>query len=69
MTEHRFAIGQRVRLVGEVRPVANSDYEIMARLPPNGFGEYQYRIRSASEAHERVSLESSLIARDGGVTA
>jgi hypothetical protein len=34
-------------------------YEVIKQLPHNG-REFEYRIKSASEEHERVALESEL---------
>jgi hypothetical protein len=39
--------------------VANSVYEVVRLLPSDGF-DYQYRIKSAGEAFERVARESQL---------
>ena len=36
-----------------------STYKIIQLLPPEG-GDFQYRIKSADEAHERVAKESQL---------
>jgi len=59
--EHKFQIGQSVyftsRPVGQM--AADSTYQIVRLLPPEG-DEYQYRIKSASEAFERVARESQL---------
>jgi hypothetical protein len=58
---HRFAIGQSVRfnsgLVG--RPGAGGSYKVIQVMPSEG-GENSYRIKSASEPHERVARESQL---------
>jgi hypothetical protein len=59
--EHKFQIGQSVyftsRPIGHM--VANSVYEVVRLLPSDGF-DYQYRIKSAREAFERVARESQL---------
>jgi hypothetical protein len=61
LKEHKFEIGQRVyftsRPVGQMS--ADSTYQIVRLLPSNG-DEYQYRIKSAGEAFERVARESQL---------
>ncbi len=64
MTDHRFRIGQKVGLTGDVYPAASGDYEIIALLPPDLAGEFQYRVRSDQEKHERVTPESRLLARN-----
>jgi len=59
--EHKFQIGQTVyftsRPVGQM--AADSTYRIVKLLPSDG-DDYQYRIKSASEAFERVAKESQL---------
>jgi hypothetical protein len=59
--EHKFQIGQTVYFTS--RPIghmaANGTYRVMKLLPFEG-DDYQYRIKSASEAFERVAKESQL---------
>jgi len=61
LKEHKFQIGQSVyftsRPIGHMVP--NSTYEVVRLLPSDG-ADYQYRIKSASEAFERVARESQL---------
>ena len=61
LQEHKFQIGQSVyftsRPIGHM--VANSTYEVVKLLPSDG-AEYQYRIKNANEAFERVARESQL---------
>ena len=61
MKEHKFQIGQTVYFTS--RPIghmaANSTYEVVRLLPSDGF-DYQYRIKNAKEAFERVARESQL---------
>ena len=58
---HKFQIGQTVyftsRPVGQM--TANDIYRIVKLLPSDG-EDYQYRIKSANEAFERVAKESQL---------
>jgi hypothetical protein len=58
---HKFQIGQIVyftsRPVGQM--TANDIYRIVKLLPSDG-EDYQYRIKSANEAFERVAKESQL---------
>ena len=59
--EHKFQIGQTVYFTS--RPIghmeANGAYRVMKLLPSDG-EDYQYRIKSANEAFERVAKESQL---------
>jgi hypothetical protein len=61
LKEHKFQIGETVyftsRPIGHM--VANSTYEVVKLLPSDG-ADYQYRIKNANEAFERVARESQL---------
>ena len=61
LKEHRFQIGQTVYFTS--RPIGhmatNGTYRIVKLLPSEG-DDYQYRIKSTSEAFERVAKESQL---------
>jgi hypothetical protein len=61
LKEHKFQIGQTVyftsRLLGHLS--SNGTYQIVRLLPSDG-DDYQYRIKSAAEAFERVAKESQL---------
>jgi hypothetical protein len=61
LTEHKYQIGQVVYFTA--RPVghmaADGTYRVVKLLPSDG-DDYQYRIKSASEAFERVAKESQL---------
>src|SRR5262245_14878080 len=61
LKEHKFQIGEIVyftsRPIGHM--VANSTYEVVKLLPSDG-ADYQYRIKNANEAFERVARESQL---------
>jgi hypothetical protein len=61
LKEHKFEIGQTVLFTS--RPLghmtANGTYRIVKLLPSDG-DDYQYRIKSATEAFERVAKESQL---------
>ena len=63
-TDHKFAVGDIVRLV-EVRagPVRTTGTYRVVRLLPENEGGLQYRIKSDTEAYERVIHESQLLAR------
>ena len=64
VSDHKFKIGQSVHYTSGPygRGTANGVYKITQLLPPEG-DDRQYRIKSASEPHERVVKESQL-ARD-----
>jgi hypothetical protein len=61
LSPHKFRIGDSVHfttgLVG--RGGANGVYEIVRLLPSDG-DEQQYRVKSATEPHERVAKQSQL---------
>ena len=60
MAEHKFKIGQRVYFnVPANLGAAQGFYYITAHMPADG-GQFQYRIKSAHEAHERVAKEGQL---------
>ena len=60
MAEHKFRVGQSVTLAATIRRrVAGSGYVVTRHLPRRD-GECEYRIKSTSEAHERVARESEL---------
>lgn len=58
---HKFSIGQTVFFnSGPMgRASAGGSYKILKLLPSDG-DDYQYRIKSAGEAFERVAKESQL---------
>jgi len=60
MPSHKFKIGETVMLRRAVsRNAPGGAFEVTKQLPYNG-REFEYRIRSASEEHERVARESEL---------
>ena len=61
LSEHRFKIGQTVNYTSGPfgRGGSSGVYKITQLLPPEG-DDRQYRIKSASEPHERVVKESQL---------
>ena len=60
MPSHKFKIGEAVMVRrADSRNVPGGAYEVTKQLPHNG-REFEYRIKSASEEHERVALESEL---------
>jgi hypothetical protein len=58
---HKYTIGETVfytsRLPGRVS--VDGNYQVIRLLPPDG-GDFQYRIKSVTEAYERVAKESQL---------
>ena len=64
MTSHKFKIGQSVNYTsGPFGASASGVYEITQLLPPEG-DDFQYKIKSARERHERVARKASFIASD-----
>ena len=61
MAYHKIRPGQRVTLAANVinRRAIGGSYVVTKELPERD-GEFEYRIRSASESHERVVRESEL---------
>jgi hypothetical protein len=60
MPSHKFHVGDSVTLKRSVsRNVPGGVYEVIKQLPHNG-REYEYRIKSANEEHERVAGEGEL---------
>jgi hypothetical protein len=61
LSEHKFKIGQTVHYTSGPygRGGASGVYKVTQLLPPEG-DDSQYRIKSASEPHERVVKESQL---------
>jgi hypothetical protein len=58
---HRFKLGRSVYLQSTVsnRDAARGAYEVTAQLPERD-GQFEYRIKSRGEPHERVVKESDL---------
>jgi hypothetical protein len=59
---HKFTVGQAVWYQPDRNELANAKsgvYEVTKKLPHNG-GEYEYRIKSQHEEHERIARESQL---------
>ena len=59
--KHKFPIGTRVFYTASnvARPAASGTYEVIRLLPTEG-DDCQYRIKSSTEAFERVARESQL---------
>ena len=60
MPSHKFRIGQLVQLTPAIsRNIPGGTFEITKELPERD-GEFEYRIKSTNEPHERVARESEL---------
>jgi len=58
---HKFKVAQTVDLIDSTfRSAARGRYQIVGLRPVEG-GNTEYRIKSRSEAHERVVSESDLV--------
>jgi hypothetical protein len=59
--KHKFLVGETVYFTASnvARPAASGTYEVIKVLPTDG-DERQYRIKSTTEAFERVARESQL---------
>jgi hypothetical protein len=62
MAFHRYAVGQTVYLTPDRfdRSAARKGRFVVTRLLPESQGDYQYRVKSVSDAHERVAHEREL---------
>jgi hypothetical protein len=59
---HKFKVGQTVDLIPSTfRSAAKGAYQIVALRPAEDGSSCYYRIKSRSEAHERVVSESDLV--------
>ena len=57
---HKFHVGESVILMPAIsRNVPGGVYEVTKQLPHDG-REFEYRIKSATEEHERVAREGEL---------
>ena len=64
MPNHRFKVGQRVRLsAASIDRGAAGVYKVLALLPESK-GEWQYRLQSAAGPQQRVAWESQLAGLD-----
>ena len=58
---HKFKIGEIVAVRSAVhRNVQGGIYEVIGQLPRDDDREFRYRIKSATEPHERVAREGEL---------
>jgi hypothetical protein len=59
VSDHKFKIGQTVNYKTGTLVAGRGDYKVTQLLPPEG-DDFQYKIKSAAEPHERVVKESQL---------
>ena len=61
MDLHKYKVGQTVRYHSDSmrRLGANSSFKIVRLMPTDG-AELQYRLKSASEPHERIAKENEI---------
>lgn len=59
--KHKYVVGETVYFTASnvARPAASGTYEVIRLLPTDG-DDCQYRIKSSTEAFERVAKESQL---------
>ena len=57
MATHKFSVGQMVEMMPEHAFSPRGVFEVVRLLPPRD-GEFQYRIKSVDEPHERVVKEN-----------
>jgi hypothetical protein len=59
---HRYGIGERLRLAngGRVLSRPQGYCTVVARMPYEGYGALQYRVRSEAEQFERIVPEADL---------
>jgi hypothetical protein len=62
MPAHKFRIGQIVRLQPDVATRAAGLYSVVQLVPGGVDGILQYRVKSATEQHERMVKEYQLTA-------
>jgi hypothetical protein len=58
---HKFQLGQTVTIRPALSRNVPADVFRMTKQLPENHGEFEYRIRSVNELHERVARESELI--------
>jgi hypothetical protein len=60
MPNHKFRIGQSVQLSRIASRNASGGIYVVTKQLPENAGEYEYRIKSINEPHERFVRESEL---------
>lgn len=69
MADHKFRIGQIVRLQRDSAMSATGAFEVVRQLPATADGALHYRLKGVHEAHERVAAEHQLASAQGGASA
>jgi hypothetical protein len=60
MPGHKFHIGETVQLLPPISRHASGGVYVVTKRLPESAGEYEYRIKSINEPHERLVRESEL---------
>ena len=69
MAEHRFHVGDHVRMAARYPdPAGNAVYEIVRLMPATPNGEFQYRVKNPT-GQERAAAESQLSALEPAALA
>ena len=69
MADHRFHVGENVRMAARYPdPAGNAVYEVVRLMPEAPNGEYQYRVKNPA-GQERAALESQLTALEPAAMA
>ena len=69
MADHRFHVGENVRMAARYPdPAGNAVYEVVRLMPEAPSGEYQYRVKNQA-GQERAALESQLTALEPAAMA
>ena len=69
MAEHRFQVGQHVRMTHRYPdPAGSAIYEIVRLMPETPNGEFHYRVKAPS-GQERAASESQLFAVESTLAA
>lgn len=64
MSEHRFSVGQTVRMAHRYPdPAGSALYEVVRLMPATANGEFHYRVKSPT-GQERAAAESQLSMAD-----
>ncbi|WP_375460837.1 hypothetical protein [uncultured Enterovirga sp.] len=69
MAEHRFRVGQHVRMTHRYPdPAGSAVYEVVRLMPETPNGEFHYRVRNPA-GQERAASESQLSALETAMAA
>jgi hypothetical protein len=60
MPSYKFHIGETVQLLHPISRFAYGGVYVVTKKLPESAGEYEYKIKSINEPHERVVRESDL---------